>query len=173
MTRTGSTTSAEVNYAVGGTATPGDDYLQLSGSVTIDAGSSKATITVTPVNDTDVESPETVVATLSANAAYTVGTPSSATVTITSDEGPPKVQFSAAASSGAEATTSAAITVTLSAASSQTVTVKYATANGTAVAGSDYTATSGTLTFNPGETSQTINVPITATRRWSRTRLSR
>src|SRR5262249_47803553 len=42
----------------------------------------------------------------------------------------------------------------------QPVTVQYATADGTATAGSDYTPASGTLTFNPGETSKTIVVPI-------------
>ena len=52
--------------------------------------------------------------------------------------------------------------MTLSAASGQTVTVNYATANGTATAGSDYTATNETLTFNPGMTSKTISVPITS-----------
>ena len=90
----------------------------------------------------------------------TLGSPSSATVTITDDDPTPAVQFSAASSSGSEATTPASITVTLSAASGQTVTVSYATANGTAAAGSDYTATSGTLTFSPGVTSQTISVLI-------------
>jgi hypothetical protein len=56
--------------------------------------------------------------------------------------------------------TNATFTVTLSAASSQPVTVNFATANGTAVAPGDYTATSGTLTFPPGTTTQTIAVPI-------------
>jgi hypothetical protein len=51
-------------------------------------------------------------------------------------------------------------TVTLSAASGQTVTVNYATANGTAIAGSDYNAASGTLTFAPGATTQTIAVAV-------------
>ncbi len=51
-------------------------------------------------------------------------------------------------------------TVTLSSASALTVTVAYATSNGTATAGSDYTSTSGTLTFAVGETSKTINVPV-------------
>ncbi|MGI0480657.1 Calx-beta domain-containing protein [Geminocystis sp. CENA526] len=52
------------------------------------------------------------------------------------------------------------MTVSLSQATTQTVKVQYATANGTAMAGSDYTSTMGTLTFNAGETSKTINVPI-------------
>ncbi len=50
--------------------------------------------------------------------------------------------------------------VTLSSASNQTISVNYATANGTATAGLDYTATIGTLTFAPGVTSQVINIPI-------------
>ncbi len=54
----------------------------------------------------------------------------------------------------------ASYTVTLSNASSQTISVNYATSNGTATAGSDYTATIGTLTFAPGVTSQVLNIPI-------------
>ena len=87
VSRTGSTSSAlTVYYAVSGTAASGSDYSALSGSVTIPAGSSTATITVIPINDTSVESDETVIVTLSTNASYTVGTPNSATVTITSDD---------------------------------------------------------------------------------------
>jgi VCBS repeat-containing protein len=56
----------------------------------------------------------------------------------------------------------ATFTVTLSAASAQTITVNYSTANGTAVSGvgNDYTAVTNTLTFTPGQTTQTITVPI-------------
>src|SRR5262249_27465757 len=54
----------------------------------------------------------------------------------------------------------AAFAVKLSAAATTSVTVKYATANGSAVAGSDYTAASGTLTFAPGETSKTVSVSV-------------
>ena len=50
--------------------------------------------------------------------------------------------------------------VKLNPASAETVSVDYATANGTAAAGDDYTATSGTLTFAAGETTKTIRVPI-------------
>ena len=51
-------------------------------------------------------------------------------------------------------------TVSLSRATRAAVTVAYATADGTATAGSDYTATSGTLTFAAGETEQTVSVPV-------------
>jgi hypothetical protein len=62
---------------------------------------------------------------------------------------------------GNAGTTSATFTVTLSAASSKTVTVNYATANGSATtADNDYVASSGTLTFAPGETSKPITVPV-------------
>ena len=56
----------------------------------------------------------------------------------------------------------AVLTVNLSPASAETVTVDYATRTGafTAIEGEDYTPTSGTLTFAPGETSKNINVPI-------------
>lgn len=55
----------------------------------------------------------------------------------------------------------AVFTVSLSAPSGQVVTVNYATANGTAIAGREYAATTGTLTFAAGETTQTIRVAIT------------
>lgn len=51
-------------------------------------------------------------------------------------------------------------TVSLSASATSAVTVNYATANGTATSGSDYTSTSGKLSFAVGETSKTINVPV-------------
>src|SRR5262249_5508142 len=58
------------------------------------------------------------------------------------------------------ATTPAVFRVGLSAASSTPATVNYTTADSLATAGSDYTATSGTLTFAPGQTSQTVTVPV-------------
>jgi len=61
---------------------------------------------------------------------------------------------------GNSGTSTATFTVTLSAASSSPVTVKYNTANGTATAGSDYLAASGTLTFAAGQTSKTVSVTI-------------
>ena len=73
--------------------------------------------------------------------------------------GPPAISVSDAAVQEAEGA-ALVFTVTLSHASSRTVTVSYATQDGTAQAGSDYTAASGTLTFNPGDTSQTVSVTV-------------
>ncbi|CAN5630651.1 hypothetical protein BH09ACT7_BH09ACT7_60340 [soil metagenome] len=66
----------------------------------------------------------------------------------------------ASASEGTSGATNVAFTVTLSKASTTAVTVKYVTANGTATAGQDYTAGSGTVTFAPGVTSQVITVAV-------------
>ena len=58
-----------------------------------------------------------------------------------------------------------AVVVTLSSASREAITVSYRTVDGTALAKSDYTATSGTLTFQPGETSRTISTSIKGDRK--------
>lgn len=67
------------------------------------------------------------------------------------------IEFSFGSGQG---TTTAVFTVGLSQASTQPVTVQYATAGGTAIAGSDFTQVAGTITFAPGETSRTVSVPI-------------
>ena len=70
--------------------------------------------------------------------------------------------MSIAGSSGTEGDDdSITFTVTLDEAANETVTVDYATSDGSAEAGDDYTAKSGTLTFNAGTTSNTISVSIT------------
>jgi hypothetical protein len=75
---------------------------------------------------------------------------------------PPALSAHDAAVSEGAGPVTADFTVNLSAASAQTVTVSYSTANDTAFAGRDYQAVRGTLTFTPGQTLQTIHVPITA-----------
>jgi Calx-beta domain/RTX calcium-binding nonapeptide repeat (4 copies) len=78
-------------------------------------------------------------------------------------QGVPKPTVSVANVSQAEGSAGsqpANFTVSLAKASPLRVSVAYATANGTATAGSDYTATSGTLVFAPGQTSKTVAVPI-------------
>ena len=73
--------------------------------------------------------------------------------------GPPAISVSDATVQEAEGAI-LVFSITLSHASSRTVTVDYATSDGTAQAGSDYTAASATLTFNAGETSQTVQVTV-------------
>jgi hypothetical protein len=61
---------------------------------------------------------------------------------------------------GNSGTVNAVFTVSIVGAHSGNISVGYSTANGTATAGADYTATSGTLTFGPGESTKTISVPV-------------
>jgi len=75
-----------VNYTVSGTATAGSDYTALSGTVTIPAssgiGTNSATVSFTPINDALIEGPESIIVTLSANAAYSLGAANTATANI-------------------------------------------------------------------------------------------
>ena len=79
----------------------------------------------------------------------------------TDDDAAPSLSINDVTTSN-ETAANATFSVTLSAASGQTVTVDYASSNGTATAGADYTATSGTLTFAAGDTTKTFNVPVLA-----------
>ena len=73
--------------------------------------------------------------------------------------GPPAISVSDANVQEAEGAV-LEFSVTLSHTSTRTVTVSYATSDGTATASSDYTARSGTITFNAGDTSQTVSVTV-------------
>jgi hypothetical protein len=156
-----SASTVSVHYATsGGTASAGTDYQAASGTVTFAPGVTEQSVNVTIIDDLLDEEDETVGLALSSPTNATLGVPSSATLTIVDNDDQPDVQFSASAYSVDESAGSATITVTLSAASSKTITVDYATSDGTAVAGSDYVTKTGTLTFDPGETVQTFTVVI-------------
>ncbi|MEZ0542100.1 cellulose binding domain-containing protein [Fibrella arboris] len=87
LSRSGSTTAdLTVNYSIGGTATNGTDYTPaLSGVATIPAGQPSITITLTPVDDAVIDASETVILTITANAAYSIGS-ATATGLIADDE---------------------------------------------------------------------------------------
>jgi hypothetical protein len=151
-----------VNYATSnGTTLAGSDYVTASGTLTFSPGLLTRTFAVPITDDSLDESDETVVLTLSNPVNAALGAPNPATLTIVDDDGQPTVQFSTAAYSVDESAGMATITATLSTASGLTVTVNYATSNGTALAGSDYVTASGTLTFSPGLLTRTFAVPIT------------
>ena len=147
---------------VNNTATAGSDYTAASGTLTIAPGATTGTVNVTVISDTVFEGDESFWLNL--------GTPVNATLgdgqgigTILNDDTAGSVSLSindVAVTEGNTGTTNATFAVTLSASSSQTVTVTYTTANGTATAGSDYAAKSGTLTFAPGVTTQPIAVLV-------------
>jgi hypothetical protein len=157
-----SSSGVSVNYATAnGTATAGSDYVTASGTATFAPGATTATVNVVVNGDTVPENLETFVLDLSGPVNGTVAR-AQATASIVDDE--PASSLSIANVSlleGHSGTVNAVFTVTLAPATDRTVTVGYTTANGTATAGSDYTATTGTLTFAPGVTAQTIAVPVT------------
>jgi hypothetical protein len=158
---TASTLTVTVNYSTAdGTATAGADYQSTSGTLTFAPGETTKSINVPIINDTMDEPSETFFVNLT-NASNSVILDNQGQGTITDNDAAPTISINdTSVTEGNSGTTNATFNVTLSAASGFTVTVNYATADGTATAGSDYQSTSGTLTFNPGQTTQTILVPV-------------
>ena len=150
-----------VDYATSdGTAQAGKDYVAASGTLSFAPGETSATAKVSVIDDQFDEPNETFHMTLSNPVNAVLGTPHTATITILDNDEPPTVQFSSGDYSVREDAGEATVIVTLSAAAEQAVTVDYATSDGTAQAGEDYVAASGTLSFAPGETSQSFAVEI-------------
>jgi hypothetical protein len=161
VTRTGATTDAlTVLYTVGGTATNGDDYTTLTGSVQIAIGQTSATITVTPITDSDTDGDQTVILTLAPSADYAIGTPGSGTVTIA--DSLPLVSILATDATATEAsTTTGAFTITRTGSTGSDLTV-YVTVGGTATITTDYTTSpdvsGGTVTISSGQASRVVTV---------------
>jgi len=151
----------DVDYATSdGTATAGSDYTATSGTLVFAAGETSKQIDVTVTGDLWVESNETLSVTLSSPFNADLGT-SVATGTITNDDANPKLVVSDASKlEGNSGTTPLTFTVAMVPVSVSDVTVDYATSDGTATAGSDYTGTSGTLTIPAGQGSGTIAVSV-------------
>ncbi|MBI4237666.1 MAG: hypothetical protein HY696_04500, partial [Deltaproteobacteria bacterium] len=148
----GSIQTVTVDYAVtGGAATgSGTDYTLASGTLTFTADQTSKTIDPTIVNDALDEANETIIVTLSNPTKSSLGATTEHTYTITDDDATPTLAV--ADVSVDEAAGTATVTVTMTGYSASTVTVDYATSNGTAIAGDDYTSASGTLTWTTGQT---------------------
>jgi uncharacterized protein (DUF1800 family) len=80
--RSGNVNPLTIRYTIGGTATTGSDYQPLSGVISLPVGRNTVTLEVLANSDVSIEPAETVIATLATDAAYQVGAPASATVTI-------------------------------------------------------------------------------------------
>ena len=150
---------ATVDFATAdGTATAGADYESASGTLTLAAGEISGTIRVRVLDDAlDEADGETITVSLSGPVGATLDG-ASATGTIMDDDEPPVLTVADAA--GDEAAGELTFAVGLSGPSGLEVTVNYATADGTATAGADYVASSGTLAFAPGETMATVTVAV-------------
>src|SRR5438093_3965664 len=162
VTRTGVANDVStVQYATSnGSATAPADYTSRSGTLTLNPGETTKTFTIPIINDTLDENDETINLTLSNPSGGTLGDTTTAVLTITDNDTAGTVQFSQASYSVTEGAASVTITVTRAGGAASGVTVDYATSNGTAAAGSDYTAKSGTLSFAAGVTSKTFAIPI-------------
>lgn len=166
LTRTaGSLGSVSIDYATSnGSATAGTDYTAISGTLNFPDGVISQSLVVPILEDALYEGNETFTLGLSNPlGGALLGAPTLATFTIM-DNDPPSpsgaVQFSSAAYSVVEDGGSVSIGVTRSGGSFGTVTVDYATLDGSATAGSDYTFASGTLNFADGVLSQSIDIAV-------------
>ena len=151
-----------VNYATAdGTATMADvDYVNGGGTVTFTPGQMSQPVGVTMNGDTAFEANEAFNVNLSGATNATIAD-SQGVGTITNDDTQPTISVNdVSVPEGNAGTSSAGFTVSLSNASSQTITVNYATADGTAAAGNEYVSTNGTVTFTPGQLTRPINVPV-------------
>ena len=155
-----SATTVSVQYATtNDTAAAGDDYLGVGGTLVLGPGQTQATLIVPVFGDTLIESDETFYLDLQGAAGATL-TDAHGTGTILDDDIPSHRVDDVTVTEGDAGTVDATFTVRLSGAYYQTVTVDYATVDGSASAGSDYTAQAGSLEFTPGQTTRTVTVTV-------------
>ncbi len=146
----------------GGTATAGTDYTAVSESLSWADGERGAkTLIVTTLADGDPEGTETIALTFENLTGASSGGADTAVVSIADASDPGTLQFEAAVASVSESETEVVVNVTRTGGTAEAVSVEFTTADGTATAGEDYTANSGTLNFADGDaTAQIITVAL-------------
>lgn len=159
VTKNGSSAGTfSVNYAsANGSAVAGSDYNGVSGSLTFGPSDTSKVIAVGTIDDTTPELAETMVVNLSSASSGASISTSQATGTINDNDSGP-VSFSIGNAASVNEGGTLVYTVTKTGSTAATYSVNYSTANGSAASGSDFNASSGTLSFAPGETSKTISV---------------
>jgi len=175
VTADGSPSTAAVTVTVAtanGTAHVGPascatgDFVPVTQTVSFPVGTLSGrtlTVPVTICDDALDENNETFSATLSAPTAAKLADPSQAAVTILDDDPLPKLSIGdVQIKEPLSGTATAVFTVTLDPVSGRSLSVRYATADGTATAGSDYVARSGVLTFPEGTLTQQVSVTVNA-----------
>ncbi len=141
-------------------ATAGVDYTSTNGTISFAAGQTQRQITVQVIGDTASEPDETFNVTLSNIVGATASTTTAPGTILNNDGLPGLVINDVSLLEGNSGAVNAVFTVSLSAPSGQTVTVLYATSNGTAQAGLDYSSASASITFAPGQTVQQVTVQV-------------
>lgn len=161
VTQNGAQDTATVQYATSnGSAAAGQDYTASSGTLIFPAGVTTQTITIPILEDTVLENGETFFITLSNPVNGIIQGQNPMTVTITDNEAPAQISFVAAALTVPENGGPAVITLHHNATSAIPIQVNYATSNGTAANGQDYTASSGTVIFPAGLVTRTFTIPL-------------
>ena len=164
VTRTGGTAAFNINFATANnTALSGSDYVLNSGTLSFGSGVNTQTISVTINGDTAVEPNESFFVNLSgATNGATISDGQGVGTIVTDDSGSIAGSVSinnVTITEGDIGTTTATFTVTRTGGTAA-FSINYATANNSALSGSDYVATFGTLSFGSGVNSQTITVAI-------------
>lgn len=181
----GNTGTASIEYAVEDeTTSKGTDYVDTTGTLTFGNGENAKILQIPLKDDSASEGTERLRITLTHPSGASLGSPATMVVSLLDDESvnrasstssssastsstPPTtgggttISFSAEQYSTGEHSGNATVTVIRSGTVSGQSTVEYETTNGTALAGIEYTATKGTLTFTTGETQKTFQIPIT------------
>jgi len=172
FSRTGDTSQPlTVYFTTTGTATAGSDYVALPPSVQFPVGAATVNVPVTPIDDTLVESNETVVLSLSGNVGYLPGNPAAATVTIVSDDVAPDLVVSALTApttggAGSAISVSATTKNQGSGSAAASNTRYYLSANTSVDAGDTPLGSSAIPALAPGATAvspATLTIPATTT----------
>lgn len=157
VTKVGSTAlTHNVNYATAnGTAVAGSDYTSKSGTLSFTSAQSSQTVVIAVIEDSVYEDNETALVNLSSATNGATISDSQGIGTISNDDTAPAFSIN---NVSAEEGNNLSFIISKSGSTSKSHSVDYATANGTASAGSDYTTKSGTLTFTTAQSSQAVTI---------------
>jgi YD repeat-containing protein len=163
ITKTGLTEQAHsVSYATGdGSATSGDSDYTATGATPVNfaSGQTSQSIVIQTTADSKYEANETFTVSLSsATNGSALGSPASATGTITNNDGAPEFVIDDPAIVTEGGIVSFTVSNVGNAATQFAHSLSWSTANGTAAASSDYTAASGTISFSNGELTKSIQI---------------
>jgi glucose/arabinose dehydrogenase len=147
--------TANIDYV-----TPILDGRENTGQVVFEIGETEKPFGIVINNDTTSEENETFAVGIQNPSSGSLGAPRTVLITIVDDEGPSTISLSNATITVSEGEPTVRINVQRSGDNSAPASVSYTTSNGTALAGSDYSAVTGELTFKSGEIAQSLNIPI-------------